>query len=63
MTSLIVDRPAGVGYLDMTKYHKFLTCAVDDSRDMVVSETLKYVENIEVVMPDVVMPAPHKTKN
>ncbi|XP_049880556.1 uncharacterized protein LOC126377011 isoform X5 [Pectinophora gossypiella] len=34
MTSRLIDRPCGVGYLDMNKYLKFLTCGVDDSRDI-----------------------------
>lgn len=34
MTSRLVDRPCGVGFLDLTGYAKFLTCGVDDSRDV-----------------------------
>lgn len=35
MTSLLMDRPAGVGFLDLIKYHKFLTCGVDGARDVI----------------------------
>ncbi|XP_059052548.1 uncharacterized protein LOC131847101 [Achroia grisella] len=35
MTSRLVDRPCGVGFLDLSKYNKFLTCGVDDSRDVI----------------------------
>lgn len=35
MVSRLVDRPCGVGFLDLGKYHKFLTCAVDDAREVV----------------------------
>lgn len=38
MTSRLVDRPCGVGFLDLTKYSKFLTCGVDDSRDVIGSD-------------------------
>ncbi|XP_063537546.1 uncharacterized protein LOC134746905 [Cydia strobilella] len=35
MTSELIDRPCGVGFLDLSKYIKFLECAVDDSRDAI----------------------------
>ncbi|CAK1586990.1 unnamed protein product [Parnassius mnemosyne] len=35
MTSRLIDRPCGVGFTDLSKYNKFLTCGVDDSRDLV----------------------------
>ncbi|XP_072944858.1 azurocidin-like [Epargyreus clarus] len=35
MTSRLIDRPCGVGFLDLSKYNKFLTCGVDDSRDVI----------------------------
>ncbi|KAL4709064.1 hypothetical protein ACJJTC_005925 [Scirpophaga incertulas] len=35
MISRLIDRPCGVGYLDLTKHAKFLTCGVDDARDVV----------------------------
>lgn len=35
MVSRLVDRPCGVGFLDLSKYSKFLMCGVDDSRDVV----------------------------
>lgn len=35
MTSRLVDRPCGIGFLDLTLYYKFLTCGVDDSRDVI----------------------------
>ncbi|XP_063625554.1 uncharacterized protein LOC134797263 [Cydia splendana] len=35
MTSELIDRPCGVGFLDISKYMKFLECAVDDSRDAI----------------------------
>lgn len=35
MTARLVDRPCGVGFLDLTLYNKFLTCGVDDSRDVI----------------------------
>lgn len=35
MTSRLVDRPCGVGFLDIAKFNKFLTCGVDDSRDII----------------------------
>ncbi|XP_061718573.1 serine protease 29-like [Cydia pomonella] len=35
MTSELIDRPCGVGFLDVAKYFKFLECAVDDSRDAI----------------------------
>ena len=38
MTSRLVDRPCGVGFLDLSKYSKFLTCGVDDSRDVIDSD-------------------------
>lgn len=38
MVSRLVDRPCGVGFLDLTKYTKFLTCGVDDSRDVINHE-------------------------
>ncbi|KAH9633249.1 hypothetical protein HF086_006851 [Spodoptera exigua] len=34
MVSRLVDRPCGVGFLDLSRYTKFLTCGVDDSRDV-----------------------------
>lgn len=34
MISRLIDRPCGVGFLDMTKYTKFITCGVDDARDV-----------------------------
>ncbi|XP_026726349.1 uncharacterized protein LOC113492845 isoform X2 [Trichoplusia ni] len=39
MTSRLVDRPCGVGFLDLSKYNKFLTCGVDDSRDVLDHDT------------------------
>ncbi|PZC78904.1 hypothetical protein B5X24_HaOG217098 [Helicoverpa armigera] len=39
MTSRLVDRPCGVGFLDLSKYTKFLTCGVDDSRDVLDHDT------------------------
>ncbi|CAF4879301.1 unnamed protein product [Pieris macdunnoughi] len=35
MTSRLIDRPCGVGFVDLSQYTKFLTCGVDDSRDVV----------------------------
>ncbi|CAB3253366.1 unnamed protein product [Arctia plantaginis] len=35
MISRLVDRPCGVGFLDLSKYSKFLMYGVDDSRDVV----------------------------
>lgn len=35
MTSRLVDRPCGIGFLDLSKFNKFLTCGVDDSRDVI----------------------------
>ncbi|XP_069361082.1 uncharacterized protein [Maniola hyperantus] len=35
MTSRLIDRPCGVGFLDISLYNKFLTCGVDDSRDVI----------------------------
>ncbi|XP_013180271.1 PREDICTED: lectizyme-like [Papilio xuthus] len=40
MTSRLIDRPCGVGFLDLTKYAKFLTCGVDDSRDVIDHEAI-----------------------
>ncbi|KAJ8715079.1 hypothetical protein PYW08_005060 [Mythimna loreyi] len=37
MVSRLVDRPCGVGFLDLSRYSKFLTCGVDDSRDVIDS--------------------------
>ncbi|KAI5642129.1 trypsin domain-containing protein [Phthorimaea operculella] len=34
MASRLIDRPCGVGFLDMSQYLKFLTCGVDDARDI-----------------------------
>ncbi|KAJ2945645.1 hypothetical protein O0L34_g472 [Tuta absoluta] len=34
MSSRLIDRPCGVGFLDMSKYLKFITCGVDDARDI-----------------------------
>lgn len=34
MVSRLIDRPCGVGFIDLTKYTKFLTCGVDDARDV-----------------------------
>ncbi|XP_075980565.1 uncharacterized protein LOC142979510 [Anticarsia gemmatalis] len=39
MTSRLVDRPCGVGFLDLSKYQKFIMCGVDDARDVVDHET------------------------
>lgn len=39
MTSRLVDRPCGVGFLDLSKYVKFMTCGVDDSRDVLDHDT------------------------
>ncbi|KAJ8712343.1 hypothetical protein PYW07_005185 [Mythimna separata] len=38
MISRLVDRPCGVGFLDLSRYTKFLTCGVDDSRDVIDSD-------------------------
>lgn len=35
MISRLVDRPCGVGFVDLSKFNKFLTCGVDDSRDVI----------------------------
>ncbi|XP_028168664.1 transmembrane protease serine 6-like isoform X2 [Ostrinia furnacalis] len=35
MISRLVDRPCGVGFLDLSKHNKFLTCGVDDARDVI----------------------------
>ncbi|XP_050682319.1 uncharacterized protein LOC126977511 [Leptidea sinapis] len=35
MTSRLIDRPCGVGFLDLSLYNKFLTCSIDDSRDVI----------------------------
>ncbi|CAH2092952.1 unnamed protein product [Euphydryas editha] len=35
MTSRLIDRPCGVGFVDLSHYNKFLTCGVDDSRDVI----------------------------
>lgn len=40
MTSRLVDRPCGVGFLDLTKYAKYLTCGVDASRDVIDHEAI-----------------------
>lgn len=40
MTSRLIDRPCGVGFLDLNQYNKFLTCGVDDSRDVIDHEDI-----------------------
>ncbi|KOB72588.1 putative tryptase 5 [Operophtera brumata] len=45
MTSRLIDRPCGVGFLDLANYNKFLTCGVDDARDVIgafASEAFDY---------------------
>lgn len=34
MVSRLADRPCGIGFLDIVKYNKFLTCGVDDADDV-----------------------------
>ncbi|XP_021207400.1 uncharacterized protein LOC101736819 [Bombyx mori] len=51
MTSRLIDRPCGVGFIDLSLYNKFLTCAVDDSRDVInhdVSMAFEYTTNTRV---------------
>lgn len=38
MTSRLIDRPCGVGFIDLSHYIKFITCGVDDSRDVIDHE-------------------------
>lgn len=35
MISRLIDRPCGVGFVDLANFNKFLTCGVDDSRDVI----------------------------
>lgn len=39
MISRLIDRPCGVGFLDLSHYNKFLTCGVDDAREIVDHDT------------------------
>lgn len=43
MTSHIVDRPAGIGFLDLRKFFKYLTCGVDDARDVINNDHMSYI--------------------
>lgn len=52
MTSRLMDRPCGVGFLDLTKYSKFLTCGVDDSRDVLSDDDINAVVNTSPVTPE-----------
>ncbi|RVE41926.1 hypothetical protein evm_013420 [Chilo suppressalis] len=38
MVSRLIDRPCGVGFLDLQKNNKFITCGVDDSRDVITHD-------------------------
>ncbi|XP_050549916.1 azurocidin [Spodoptera frugiperda] len=51
MTSRLVDRPCGVGFLDLSKYTKFLTCGVDDSRDVLDHDTHMEYDFTTVALP------------
>ena len=50
MVSRLVDRPCGIGFLDLGKYVKFLTCGVDDSRDLLDDDD--YSMDLDVAMTE-----------
>ncbi|KAG7306750.1 hypothetical protein JYU34_008181 [Plutella xylostella] len=72
MLSHLVDRPCGVGYVNVTRYVKFMTCAVDDARDItgghkgdeskkwVASPTEKFT-NVPLPEPNLEAPTPEPT--
>ncbi|XP_047992490.1 serine protease 29-like [Leguminivora glycinivorella] len=59
MTSELIDRPCGVGFLDVSKYFKFLVCAVDDSRDAI--KELPPVSAVAVSLQEQVPEEPEET--
>ncbi|XP_037293249.1 kallikrein 1-related peptidase b27 isoform X2 [Manduca sexta] len=62
MTSRLVDRPCGVGFLDLAKFNKFLTCGVDDSRDVVDHDAFMafdFTSPKAPVTPTVITPPSH----
>ncbi|XP_026321350.1 kallikrein-1-like [Hyposmocoma kahamanoa] len=56
MISRLIDRPCGIGFIDLAKYTKFLTCGVDDARDVLVqddymefgSTTIKFPKTLSI---------------
>ncbi|CAG9564692.1 unnamed protein product [Danaus chrysippus] len=44
MISRLIDRPCGVGFVDLSKYNRFLSCGVDDSRDVIDHDELMAFE-------------------
>lgn len=44
MVSMLVDRLCGIGFLDMSLYHKFMTCGVDDAREAMDGDTYMHFE-------------------
>nr|XP_026495771.1 uncharacterized protein LOC113400430 [Vanessa tameamea] len=58
MTSRLIDRPCGVGFVDMSLYNKFLTCGVDDSRDVIDHDDFMTVDFSTSKPPPSLMTAP-----
>ncbi|XP_073961903.1 uncharacterized protein isoform X2 [Choristoneura fumiferana] len=44
MVSMLVDRLCGIGFLDMSLYNKFMTCGVDDARDVMDGDSYMHLE-------------------
>ncbi|XP_045774566.1 uncharacterized protein LOC123873652 [Maniola jurtina] len=58
MTSRLIDRPCGVGFVDISLYNKFLTCGVDDSRDVIDHDDFMSLEYHAAPMPSL-LTTPH----
>ncbi|XP_023943116.1 uncharacterized protein LOC112049466 [Bicyclus anynana] len=58
MTSRLIDRPCGVGFVDLSLYNKFLTCGVDDSRDVIDHDDYMTIDYRTAVTPSLIT-TPH----
>ncbi|CAH2261600.1 jg13659 [Pararge aegeria aegeria] len=58
MTSRLIDRPCGVGFVDLSHYNKFLTCGVDDSRDVIDHEDFMSIDYKTAPTPSLIT-TPH----
>lgn len=58
MTSRLIDRPCGVGFVDLSLYNKFLTCGVDDSRDVIDHDDFMSID-YKTLPPPSLITTPH----
>ncbi|XP_053613463.1 uncharacterized protein LOC128676988 [Plodia interpunctella] len=56
MISRLVDRPCGSGFVDLERYRKFITCGVDDSREVIHHDEFLMYDFTPPATPEVITP-------